>query len=50
MPTWNADLYLQFASERTQPSLNLINRIRLSHPDRIIILFLFDRLFLIAYR
>jgi trans-aconitate 2-methyltransferase len=36
MPTWNADLYLQFATERTQPSLDLIGRIKVSKPARII--------------
>lgn len=35
MPTWNTELYLQFANERTQPSLDLIARIH-SHPTRII--------------
>jgi trans-aconitate 2-methyltransferase len=36
MPTWNPDLYLQFVTERTQPSLDLIGRIQISHPDRIV--------------
>lgn len=36
MPTWNADLYLQYANERTQPSLDLISRIQISNPTRII--------------
>lgn len=36
MPTWDANLYLQFANERTQPSLDLIARIAVSHPQRII--------------
>jgi trans-aconitate 2-methyltransferase len=36
MPTWDADLYLQFASERTQPSLDLIARTNISSPARII--------------
>ncbi len=36
MPTWDADLYLQFASERTQPSLDLIARTNVSSPARII--------------
>ena len=36
MPTWDADLYLQFASERTQPSLDLIVRTNVSSPARII--------------
>lgn len=36
MPTWDADLYLRFANERTQPSLDLIARIGLAHPQRIV--------------
>jgi trans-aconitate 2-methyltransferase len=36
MSDWNADLYLQFSSERTQPSLDLIGRIKVSQPARII--------------
>jgi trans-aconitate 2-methyltransferase len=36
MPSWDADLYLKFASERTQPSVDLISRISLAHPSRII--------------
>lgn len=36
MPTWDADTYLKFANERTQPSLDLIARIRLSRVERII--------------
>lgn len=36
MPSWDANLYLQFASERTQPSLDLISRINLPNPARII--------------
>ena len=36
MPSWNADLYLQFASERNQPSIDLTARIRLDAPSRII--------------
>ena len=36
MPTWDANLYLQFASERTQPALDLIARVGLAHPARII--------------
>jgi trans-aconitate 2-methyltransferase len=35
MPTWDADLYLKFASERTQPAIDLISRISLA-PSRII--------------
>ncbi len=36
MPSWNADLYLQFATERTQPSIDLTARIRIEDPRRII--------------
>lgn len=36
MPSWDANLYLQFANERTQPALDLIARINLAHPRRII--------------
>ena len=36
MPQWDAELYLKFANERTQPSLDLINRIILENPKRII--------------
>jgi trans-aconitate 2-methyltransferase len=35
MPHWDAGLYLKFASERTQPSIDLIQRIRLDHPRHI---------------
>lgn len=33
---WNPDIYLQFASERIQPSIDLINRINLLHPKHIL--------------
>jgi trans-aconitate 2-methyltransferase len=36
MPSWDADLYLKFAGERTQPSIDLISRISLDRPSRII--------------
>jgi trans-aconitate 2-methyltransferase len=36
MPSWNADQYLQFADERTRPCHDLINRIALMQPHRII--------------
>lgn len=36
MPTWDADLYLRFAYERSQPALDLISRISISDPHRII--------------
>jgi len=36
MPSWDADLYLKFANQRTQPAIDLISRISLPHPGRII--------------
>ncbi len=36
MPTWNSDLYLKFANERTQPSIDLAARIALDAPRRVI--------------
>jgi trans-aconitate 2-methyltransferase len=36
MPQWDAEVYLQFANERTQPSIDLIQRIQLGDPRRII--------------
>jgi len=36
MPNWDADLYLKFAGERTQPAVDLISRISLADPGRII--------------
>jgi len=36
MPQWDADVYLRFANERTQPSIDLIARIQLHDPRRII--------------
>jgi trans-aconitate 2-methyltransferase len=36
MPTWNADQYLRFASERTLPCRDLAARVALSSPRRII--------------
>lgn len=36
MPTWNSDLYLRFAAERTQPSVDLAARIALDAPARVI--------------
>lgn len=36
MPSWNSDQYLKFARERTQPSLDLVARIDLTAPARII--------------
>ncbi len=36
MPTWNADQYLQFANERTQPAIDLANRIALPSPRTVV--------------
>jgi len=36
MLDWNPQLYLKFRNERTQPSIDLVNRIQLQHPKRII--------------
>ena len=36
MPSWNSDLYLRFAAERTQPSVDLAARIELDAPGRVI--------------
>lgn len=36
MPTWKADLYLQFAAQRTQPSRDLAARIEIPSPQRVI--------------
>jgi trans-aconitate 2-methyltransferase len=36
MPTWDPNLYLRFADERSQPALDLIRRIDLPEPRRII--------------
>jgi trans-aconitate 2-methyltransferase len=36
MPQWDPALYLQFANERTQPSLDLVHRIALATPRRIV--------------
>ncbi len=33
---WNADLYLRFEDERTRPSIDLIQRVRLDQPTRCI--------------
>jgi trans-aconitate 2-methyltransferase len=35
-PDWNADLYLRFEDERTRPSIDLIQRVRLEAPSRCI--------------
>ncbi|MFA6009825.1 MAG: methyltransferase domain-containing protein [Desulfobacteraceae bacterium] len=36
MSDWQPDLYLQFKSERTQPSIDLVSRINQVEPKRII--------------
>jgi trans-aconitate 2-methyltransferase len=36
MPSWNADQYLRFAAERTQPAIDLAARIQISAPARLI--------------
>jgi trans-aconitate 2-methyltransferase len=36
MPTWNADQYLKFAAERTQPARDLLARIVVDRPGRVI--------------
>ncbi len=36
MPSWNADQYLKFAAERTQPARDLVARILIDRPGRVI--------------
>ncbi|MBV9672726.1 MAG: methyltransferase domain-containing protein [Verrucomicrobia bacterium] len=36
MPTWNAEQYLRFAEERTRPCRDLVARIELDNPERVI--------------
>src|SRR3954467_1512222 len=36
MPTWNSDQYLRFATERTQPAIDLAARIAIEAPARVI--------------
>ena len=36
MTDWNASLYLKFEKERTQPAKDLINRLSLENPRRVI--------------
>lgn len=36
MSDWNPNLYLKFANERTQPSIDLVSRIGLDRPARIV--------------
>lgn len=33
---WNPNVYLKFQKERTQPSIDLVNRIEFAHPKRIV--------------
>lgn len=35
MTDWNSSLYLKFIKERTQPAIDLANRIRAFHPEKI---------------
>ena len=35
MANWNSSLYLKFKKERTQPAIDLANRVRTYHPERI---------------
>ena len=36
MTNWNSDQYLKFQNERTQPAVDLVNRISLLRPMKII--------------
>jgi trans-aconitate 2-methyltransferase len=36
MPTWDPGVYLHFANQRTQPAIDLIARVRLTNPARVI--------------
>ena len=36
MSAWDVDLYLHFGNERTQPALDLISRLTVSNPKRVI--------------
>jgi trans-aconitate 2-methyltransferase len=36
MPTWNSDLYLKFATERSQPAVDLAARVAVDNPGNII--------------
>ena len=36
MSNWNSDLYLKFKQQRTQPALDLVNRIRTLTPHKIV--------------
>jgi trans-aconitate 2-methyltransferase len=36
MPAWDVNLYLKFGDERTQPAIDLVSRVHLERPARII--------------
>lgn len=36
MPTWNSEQYLKFASERTRPAADLVQRVALDAPARVV--------------
>ena len=36
MTAWDVDLYLKFSSERTQPAIDLVSRVNLANPARIV--------------
>jgi len=36
MSAWDVDLYLKFSSERTQPAIDLVSRVNLANPARIV--------------
>lgn len=36
MTTWNPHLYMQFGNERTQPSIDLANRVAVARPQRVV--------------
>src|SRR5512140_160333 len=36
MPAWDVNLYLKFGNERTQPAIDLVSRVNLGNPERII--------------
>lgn len=36
MRDWNVNLYKQFGNERTQPAIDLVSRISIKSPEKII--------------
>ena len=36
MPNWDADLYLRFAEERTRPAIDLLARVAVENPRRVV--------------